>query len=188
MVDSGADNTIMGGTMFKHVAAVAKLRKKDFKPPDKVPRNYDQHPSGLIDLDITFYDKTMNTPVYVKMDAKEQLLLSEGVCRQLGVITYHPDVEPRKALIMKLHQSAPQNSAHVPTVRVQSTRLLPNQSVVAEACLTNCDRHSGPLLIEPNATLTRKQGFDVVESLVTTSDTNTVRVMLANSSGLTQRV
>ena len=38
----------------------------------------------------------MNTPVYIKMDAKEQLLLSEGVCHQLGMITYHPDVEPRK--------------------------------------------------------------------------------------------
>ena len=31
----------------------------------------------------------MKTPVYIKMDAKEQLLLSEGVCRQLGVVTYH---------------------------------------------------------------------------------------------------
>ena len=31
VVDSGADIMIMGGTMFKHVAAVAKSRKKDFK-------------------------------------------------------------------------------------------------------------------------------------------------------------
>ena len=29
------------------------------------------------------------------MDAKEQLLLSEGVCRQLEIIQYHPDVVPR---------------------------------------------------------------------------------------------
>ena len=34
----------------------------------------------------------MRTPVYIKMDAPEQLLLAEGVCRQLKIITYHPDV------------------------------------------------------------------------------------------------
>ena len=38
----------------------------------------------------------MKTPVYVKMDAKEQLLLSEGVCRQLGIVTYHREVVPGK--------------------------------------------------------------------------------------------
>ena len=34
----------------------------------------------------------MNTPVYIKLDAPEQLLLVEGVCRQLNIITYHPPV------------------------------------------------------------------------------------------------
>ena len=47
IVDSGADITIVGGDMFKRVAAVAKLRKRDFKPPDKTPRNYDQQPFRL---------------------------------------------------------------------------------------------------------------------------------------------
>jgi len=32
VVDTGADVTIMGGSMFKRVAAAAKLRKRDFKP------------------------------------------------------------------------------------------------------------------------------------------------------------
>ena len=56
VVDSGADITIMGGEMFKHVAAVGKLRKKDFKSSDTTPHNYDQHPfhlDGRLDLDIT---------------------------------------------------------------------------------------------------------------------------------------
>ena len=34
----------------------------------------------------------MNTPVYVMLDAAEPLLLSEGVCRQLGIISYHSKV------------------------------------------------------------------------------------------------
>lgn len=49
---------------------------------------------GRLDLDLTFNDKTMTTPVYVKFDAHDQLRLSEGVCRQLGIITYHPSAEP----------------------------------------------------------------------------------------------
>ena len=88
VIDSAADVTIIGGEIFKKVAAVAKLRKRDFKPADKTPYNYDRK----LKLDVSCKDCTMTTNVYVKMDASEQLLLSEGVCRQLGIITYHPVV------------------------------------------------------------------------------------------------
>ena len=47
---------------------------------------------GRIDLDITFEGLTMRTPVYIKLDASEPLLLSEGVCRQLRILSYHPRV------------------------------------------------------------------------------------------------
>ena len=43
-------------------------------------------------MDITFSGMSIRTPVYVKLNAEEQLLLSEGVCRQLGSITYHHEV------------------------------------------------------------------------------------------------
>ena len=97
IIDSGADITIMGGILFRKVAAVAKFRKRDLKRPDKTPRNYDHTPftlDGRIDMDLTFDGKTMCTPVYIKADAHDQLLLSEGVCRQLSIVQYHPDVEP----------------------------------------------------------------------------------------------
>ena len=42
VIDSGADITIIGGDLFKKVAMVAKLRKKDFRKADKTPRTYDQ--------------------------------------------------------------------------------------------------------------------------------------------------
>jgi len=32
--------------------------------------------------------------MYVKMNVPEELLLSEGECRQLGIINYHPEVKP----------------------------------------------------------------------------------------------
>ena len=89
LIDSGADITIICGDLFRRVATVARLRKRDFKKADKTPLTYGQKPftlDGRMDLDITFGDLTKSTPVYIKMDAPDQLLLSEGVCRQLGII------------------------------------------------------------------------------------------------------
>ena len=89
---SGADISIIGGDLFCNIASVARLKKRDFKKADKVPRTYDQKPfvlDGRMDLDVTFDGKTMCTPIYIKMDAHDQLLLSEGVCRQLGILSYH---------------------------------------------------------------------------------------------------
>ena len=116
VIDTGADITIIGGELFARVAAAACLRKKDFRKPDKTPLTYVREPfhlSGCIDLDISFNEKTMKTTVYVKMDAQEQLLLSEGVCRQLGIVTYHPSIEPSK-----VPDKDSDADALVPTVRV----------------------------------------------------------------------
>jgi len=62
VIDSGADITIINADLFKHIAAAAKLRRKAFKQPDKVPYTYDQKPfqlDGCIDLDISFDGRTM---------------------------------------------------------------------------------------------------------------------------------
>ena len=78
----------MGAELFAKVAAVNKIKKKAFHKPDKIPRAYDQRTftlDGYLLLDISFGEKTMQTRVYVKMDTHDQLLLSEGVCRQLHV-------------------------------------------------------------------------------------------------------
>ena len=49
-----------------------------------------------LDLDVTFVDKTIHTSIYVKMDAFDDLLLSEDVCHQLGIVEYHPQVDVHK--------------------------------------------------------------------------------------------
>lgn len=80
----------MGGKVFKRVALAARLKKHDFMKPDKVPCTYDGKPfrlDGRMDLDVLFDGKVTHTAVYIKMDAQDQLLLSEGVCRQLGILT-----------------------------------------------------------------------------------------------------
>ena len=96
IIDSGGDITIIGGSLFRKVAAATKLWKRDLKKLDKTPSTYDHKPftlDGRMDLDISLDGKTMCTPTYIKMDAREQLLLSEGVCRQLNILTYHADVQ-----------------------------------------------------------------------------------------------
>ena len=83
IIDSTADITIMGGALFKQMATAARLKKRDFIAADKTPRTSDQCSfalDGRMDLNLSFGDKTMQTPIYLKMDAPDQLLLSEGVC------------------------------------------------------------------------------------------------------------
>ena len=109
VVDSGSDITIMGKELLKCVAAAAKLTKNRLKKVDRLPKTYDGRPftlHGRMDLDITFQDTTMHTPVYIKLDTSEPLLLSEGVCRQLYILSYHPSV------VRETGKSHPRVGAH----------------------------------------------------------------------------
>ena len=106
LVDTGLDITIIGGELFRHVATTARLRKRQFKPPDRLPRAYNHQPfhlDGRMDLKVSFGEKDMITPVYVKMDAPDPLLLSEGVCRQLDIVSYHENVDPKQTTLPKRH-------------------------------------------------------------------------------------
>ena len=127
ILDSGSDITIMGGTLFKKVATAANLKRKGLKDSDKVPRTYTQKPftlDGRMDLDVSFGEKTMTTPVYVIMNAHDQLLLSEGVYRQLGIISYRPEVEIWRGG-RKQPPQRKSSQAIVPTVRVRKLQSLP---------------------------------------------------------------
>lgn len=70
VVDSGSDITIIGGQLFQTVAATARLRKRDFKKPDRTPRTYDQKPfclDGKMELDIEFDGKTLSMLRWILM-------------------------------------------------------------------------------------------------------------------------
>ena len=119
IVDTGADITIIGGKLFKMIAtkATPKLKKKDLQQPDKVPRNYDGNTftlDGKMDLKGS---KSMVEHIYIKMDAKDQLLLSESLYRQLGIVSYHPKVEVWKG--DQQEGTEPQSPAKIPIVRVK---------------------------------------------------------------------
>ena len=120
LIDSGADITIMDSELFKRVAVAAKLKKRDLHKSDKMPKTYDQRMftlDGHMMLTIEFDEKCLTTPVYLKMDLPDDLLLSEGVCRQLGIIQYHSEVRPVRES-QKLEPSKPASSGTVPLMKV----------------------------------------------------------------------
>ena len=178
IIDTGSDITIIGGDLFKKIAAVERLKKRNFKQPDKVPVTYNQQPfklHGRMDLNVAFGERTMVTPVYIKMDAHDQLLLSEGVCRQLEIIRYHPEVDEVNGL----------KKPEPPTVRVQFIRsflLRPHQSAIVPVrangaqgahVLELCQLENSPLCVQ--------------ESVLEFIENGTSGVLITNPSGHTCR-
>ena len=207
VIDSGADITIIGGNLLRRVASVAKLRKKDLKPADKVPRNYDQRPftlHGRMDLDISFAGKTMTTPVYIKMDAKEQLLLSEGVCRQLSIIQYHPDVQPWRSREKKpaasavgdgnaaeaLDKEGEEEKVMVPTITVKliSSLRLPSGQCAVVPVRVEGGQEGEPLLFEPNNSTEQEWGVDWSDTLLQPTADGLAQMVVANTAGFTQQL
>lgn len=76
---------------------MCNLEKKHFKPADRGAYTYGSHPlslDGQMDLHIKFGEKCICETVYVKSDASDALLLSEHVCCELNIVSYHSDVQP----------------------------------------------------------------------------------------------
>ena len=80
------------------MATKARLKKKKFHKPDTVPRNYNGKAftlDGKMDLKISFQGKDMTTPVYIKMDAKDQLLSCMLATRHCSISSQCGSVERR---------------------------------------------------------------------------------------------
>lgn len=115
-----------------------------------------------MDLDITFGDKTMCTPVYIKMDAHDPLLLSEGVCSQLGIVSYHPDVESQVP-------AAVSEEAAVPTVRVcllQSVSIPTGQCALVPVRVEGACPSKGPLLLDYDSSVEQTIGLQIEDALL----------------------
>ena len=83
--------------------------------------------------------------MYVKMDAFDDLLLSEGVCRQLGIVEYHPQVDANKPN-RDPEVEPPPSALSVRIQLVQSVRLTTRSGTLVSVKLENHEV-SGPLLL-----------------------------------------
>ena len=126
----------------------------------------------------------MKTAIYIKADACDQLLLSEGVCRQLCIVSYHPSVQPMKA------GSRQRDSPVVPTVRVQLVevlRLPPCQSAVFEVDLEGGEDQLGqPLFVERKGDAAEMSGLTLDEAVIAQQESGFVKLVIINCSGFTQ--
>ena len=134
----------------------------------------------------------MKTAVYVKMDAPEQLLLSEGICRQLGILTYHPDVQPGNGDKKQPNVEPEEGSdCKVPMVRVQliqNVHLLPNECTIATAELVGEDlpQPNQPLPFELDSLVHETTKIQAMETVV--SPGKRVYIPMVNHLGFTQRI
>ena len=142
-------------------------------------------------MEIKFKDKVMKTPVYIKMDAHDQLLLSEGLCRQLGSVSYDPAVQVWRG--DKQAKPKEEKGETISTVQVwllQSVQILPQQSLQVDIQLLSESKVSTALeqlvLVEPTPTLKTDMGIVMEDSLLNPAAGGLAQVVLMNSTGFTQ--
>ena len=124
----------------------------------------------------------MTTPVYIKMNSSTPLLLSEGVCRQLVILTVHTSITVAKQGNVPALPRADGKTdllggsttkVSVPMVRVslvQSVKLLPQQITPVKVKLS-VSKSVGPLLVQPSPVL-GSQGVHLEEGLVQAGGTD----------------
>ena len=139
---------------------------------------------GRIDLDVSCDDLSMCAPVYVKMDAQDPLLLSAGVCRELGIITYHPRIE-----LPTVQKSKEKSHTKLTTVRIRliESECLPPQRCTMVAVQFEGHRFCGTLLMEPTHRFAECEGsgLQFSSSLVKVSEEG---ALITNPTGFTQRL
>ena len=124
------------------------------------------------------------------MNTHDPLLSSEGVCRQLGILKYHPDVKPREEMPgLEDSKSDSATEVAVPIVRVQlveSTEVLPQQSTAVSVKLDGCRGSTGPWVLEPDLEL-GMSGLCMEPSFLEVVQ-DEAQVIVTNPTGFTQRL
>ena len=135
------------------------------------------------------------------MDAHEELLLSERVCNQLGIVNYHTDVHPGSSEVTSGPEQAAaatapattgteiqaQSPAMVPLIRVQLLKTVtvpPGQTTVLDVKLATLP--GTPALIEWSKALHEKLGFTVEDALGVPDTEGVAKMTVWNPSGLYQ--
>ena len=141
-----------------------------------------------MDLDITFNDKTIRTSVYIKMNLHDQLLLSEGVCCQLGIVHYHPDIQKLNGGRKKSAEHHKIITATISTVRVRLCKLyasfLNRAQLLDRVQIQEGHQMTMPLMLEPDSSLEESAGLQVVDGLLESGEDGEAHILVANTTGL----
>ena len=118
----------------------------------------------------------------MKTEASDPLLLSEAICRQLGIIHYHPIV---KLLDGNGESEAAKQSTTTCSKQVLNSKVKMIQTVRLPAQHTavmpvKIDGNEGTLLLEPNPILVNMLGIE--DSLLEADQGGTAMVVVSNRS------
>ena len=133
-----------------------------------------------MELDITFGEKAMHTPIYIKMDAHDQLLLFEGVCRQLDILTYHPDIHVWRG---RKKQSSSEMQAQVPSVSIrlmQTVQMPPQQSALVEVRVDRTNLGDQAVHLESDPHLEKETGLVLADTLLQPDENSFARAIISN--------
>ena len=172
IIDTGSDITIISGELFKNDVVAAQLSSEAFKPANKQACAYSGQPialDGQMDVTISFESHDTRTTIYVKLQAPDQLLLSESVCRELGIVKYHSLVDSVESEVMEgsdLRQESSNNKSENTTAKVKMIRTVRipanHAAVVPIQVVDKTDEidETGLLLLEPNPVLGEALSID----------------------------
>ena len=172
IIDTGSDITIINGKLFKNVVDAAQLSSEAFKPANKQACAYSGQPialDGQMDVTISFESHDIRTTIYVKLQAPDQLLLSESVCRELSIVKYHSLVHSVESEVMEgsgLRQENSNNKSENTIAKVKMIRTVRipanHAAVVPIQVVDKTDEidETGLLLLEPNPVLGEALSID----------------------------
>ena len=117
------------------------------------------------------------------MDATDQLLLSEGVCRKLGIVQYHEAVSTRQ--IEQCGKN--KEDIRIPLMRVRligSVCLPPQHSAVVPVKLESPQK-MGPMMVESSVQV---PGLEVSDTLIMCKEDSLSSIVVTNTTGFTHQL
>ena len=136
----------------------------------------------------------MRTPIYIKMDAHDQLLLAEGVCSQLGIVEYHKDVWPGRKIVMEAVQAQELESKDAPVLSVKQVRMLHEATIPVGKAVTipvtvdGIRPQNGPLLLENFSDYLKGTRLEMEQSLFQPTENGETMLTIFNTSGFTEKI
>ena len=136
-----------------------------------------------MEMQSSFGGKTMKTTIYIKMDAPDELLLSEGVCSQLDIVTYHPSILKQKAKTLK--PKRPPSSVCL----VQSLRLPSGRSAIVPVQIKGqFHQSSQAMLVEGHQASEIETGVVVEDAILPNTEDGFTSIVVLNYSGMTRSI
>ena len=189
IIDTGSDITIISGELFENIVDAVQLSSETFKPANKQACAYNGQTISLddqMDVTISFESHNIKTITYVKLQAPDQLLLSESVCQELDIVKYHSLVDSAESEVMEESHSRQKEKENgnksentIAKVKmIHTVRIPANHAAVVPIQVVDETDETDFLLLEPNPVLGEALSID--NFLVQLHDGESTTITISN--------